>query len=377
MPFVDVIDDYTQGQTGTLTDSNGETVNYTVTDGAQTINQAFHGDNSAKIGGQGQDTVEVTFDRPVVGASITVQGSDSDEFYNILVDGVVVALDDLIASGDASFANVGTTASHTINADGTISGGNFRDGSIGQITFNIPVTSLGAVGAGSPSPGNFDGIEIGIDDTNFDVVCFTGGTMIATPTGPCPVEALRVGDTVQTLDGSAKPIRWIGSRKFAAATLARRENLRPVRITAGALGNGLPEQDLLVSRQHRVLVSSKVAARMFGVNDVLIAAIKLTALPGIYVDEAVTEVEYFHILFDAHEVVFAQGTPTESFYTGPEGMKSMPVASRGEILAIFPELAQPELSPNTACFVPSGKMQKQLVERHAKNQKPLLELFEL
>ena len=96
----------------------------------------------------------------------------------------------------------------------------------------------------------------------------------------------------------------------------KRSKLWPVRICVGALGNGLPERDLLVSRQHRMLVSSRIALRMFGQADVLIPAIRLTALPGIAIDTNVTEVEYFHILLANHEVVFAEGAATESLYTG-------------------------------------------------------------
>lgn len=374
MAFVDVINNYSLGATGTFS-ANGETVAYTVTDGAQTINVPNHGNSSARIPGQGQDSVVVTFDQPILGASVTFQGSDSNEFYNVIVNGAVVDLAALVASGDATFLNIGTVATHTINADGTISGGTNPDGSIGQIIFNIPVTSLGAVGARSPNTGNYDGVEIGLDDGVFNVVCFTKGTMIATPTGPCPIETLCVGALAQTLGAADKPIRWIGSRHFDRGVLERFENLRPVRITAGALGNGLPKRDLLVSRQHRVLVSSKVAARMFGVSDVLIAAIKLTELPGIYVDEEVTSVTYFHVLFDEHEIVFADGIPAESLYLGAEGLRAMPASSRNEVLVIFPELAHISVSPHTACLVPSGKKQKRLVERHARNQKPLLELY--
>lgn len=376
MAFVDVINDYSQDATGTLTDSNGDTVGYTVTDGAPTINRNNHGDDSARITARGTETVVVTFDDPVVGVTVVFQGSDDTEFYNVIVDGQIVDLAQMVADGEATFANIGVVDTHTLNTDGTISGGINTDGSIGQITFLIPVTSVGAVGAGGPSSGNFDGVEVGIDDTVFDVVCFAGGTMIATPAGPRAVEDLCPGDAVCTRNG-AEPIAWIGSRRFAPDVLDHRPHLRPVRITAGALGNGLPTQDLLVSRQHRVLVSSKVAARMFGVNDVLIAAIKLTDLPGIFVEEQAVAVTYFHILLDAHEVVFANGTPTESLFTGPEGIRSLPQVSRDEIFAIFPALAHRDDAQPTACLVPSGKLQKQLVARHAKNQKPLLELFDV
>lgn len=84
----------------------------------------------------------------------------------------------------------------------------------------------------------------------------------------------------------------------------------------------------MVSRQHRMLVRSKVAERMFGRPDALVSAIKLTALPGIYVDDQVEEVEYFHILFDQHEIVWAEGAPSESMFAGPEALKSIPAVAR-------------------------------------------------
>lgn len=374
MAFTDVINDYTQGATGTVTDINGLSVGYTVTDGATTINRANHGSNSARIRAQGQDTVTVTFDNPVVGGSVTFQGSDNVEFYNVIIDGVVVDLFALVASGDVTLVNAGTVATHTVNPDGTISGGQNSDGSIGQLIFNFPVTSFGVVGAGGPSAGNFDGVEIGVEATTFDVVCFTSGTTIMTNTGPRLIETLRVDDLVRTMDNGDQPIRWIGSRSFASNTLGQHANLRPVRITAGALGNGLPKEDLSVSRQHRILVSSKIVRRMFDVREVLIPAIKLTELPGIYVDESVTDVRYFHIMFDAHEIVFAQSIPSESFYGGPDALKTLSVESMAEIITIFPELTKQGYTQNFARTVPTGKKQKQLVQRHFKNQKAVLEL---
>ena len=205
--------------------------------------------------------------------------------------------------------------------------------------------------------------------------CFVLGTEIATPMGNIAVENLNEGYLICDVDHAPIPLRLAVRRCFSARDLEQNPQLLPVRISAGALGLGLPKRDLLVSRQHRMLVSSKVSERMFGTADVLIPAIKLTALPGIYVDESVQSVEYFHLVFDKHEVIFAEGAPTESLFTGPEALKSISADAREEIMTIFPDLQDGDYSPSPACFMPSGKDQKQLVARHAKNQKPLLELF--
>lgn len=205
------------------------------------------------------------------------------------------------------------------------------------------------------------------------ILCFARGALIDTAAGAVPVETLKVGDAIAVAKGGFERIKWICSTKLGAAALRRAPKLRPVRITAGALGGGLPNRDLLVSRQHRMLVQSKVAERMFGTQTALIAAIKLTALPGIFVDEAVEEVEYFHILFDSHEVIWAEGAPSESLYTGPEALKSVPAEAREELLGLFPELAVDGSVGPSAAFIPSGKSQQKLVERHVKNAKPIFE----
>jgi hypothetical protein len=375
MAFSDVINDYSLGATGTLTDADGQSVTYTVTDGAQTIDINNHGDDSAKIGAQGQDTVTVTFDEPVVGASVTFQGSNSDEFYQVMVDGEAVNLYDLIESGDVTFANVGSSSMHSISEDGTISGGYHTDGSIGNLVFNFPVTSIGVVGAGGPSSGNYDGIEVGIDSGVFNVVCFVNGTTILTSTGPEIIENLQVGDLLSTVNGTDKPIRWIGSRRITRSTLRKRKRLRPIRIAAGALGQGLPLKDLLVSHQHRILISSKIAKNMFGVADVLIPAIKLIDLPGIDIDNSSDEVTYFHVALDEHDVIFAQGAPAETLHLGLQGLKAMPTEAREELLSIFPEFS--DQLQELAEFVPTGRDQKKLVARHIKKERPLLEAFVL
>ncbi len=204
------------------------------------------------------------------------------------------------------------------------------------------------------------------------IPCLTSGTLILTSQGPLPVERLTVGDPIETLDGCRKDLRWIGRRRYTRPDLLRNENLYPVRVTAGALGNGLPERDLLVSRQHRLLVQSKISERMFNCAEVLIPAIKLTELPGVFVDYAIETVEYFHLLFERHEVIFAEGMPTESLFVGPEALKSISPEARAEIFRIFPEIGRSDYVSEPARFIPEPQKQRQLIARHLKNNRPLL-----
>ena len=208
------------------------------------------------------------------------------------------------------------------------------------------------------------------------ILCFTRGALIETPRGKKQVEDLKVGDAICVSSGGTKRIKWISSTKLGKAALARQPQNRPVRITAGALGNGLPHRDLLVSRQHRMLIDSKVAERMFGTCKALVSAIKLTALPGIYVDEDVEEVEYFHILFGEHQIIWAEGTLSESLFTGPEVLKSVPPSARAELEELFPEICSADYQAISAALIPSGKAQKELVARHLKNEKAMIATLE-
>ncbi len=159
--------------------------------------------------------------------------------------------------------------------------------------------------------------------------CFTPGALIAVPGGEVPIETLRPGDLVATRDHGPRPLRWIGRR-----TVAGTGDLAPVRIAAGAMGNRRP---LLVSPQHRMLVTGWRAELLFGEPEVLVAAVHLLARPGI-ARAPRAEVDYVHLLFDEHEIVLAEGAPSESFHPGSR-LLAGDRALLAEILAVFPELA--------------------------------------
>lgn len=215
-----------------------------------------------------------------------------------------------------------------------------------------------------------NGPNIDIDTV---VPCFTAGTSIRTPHGDRLVETLKVGDVVETLDNGPQTIRWIGERHLDSIDLAMNPRLRPIRIEAGALGNGLPNAALVVSPQHRMLVRSPIATRMFDSNEVFIPAKKLLDLPGVSVLSKTDAVTYLHLLFDRHEIVFAQDAPTESLFTGPEALKSVGKDALSEITQLFPEIAAGRHIPQAARLIPDkGRQMQKMVSRHIKNDKPLV-----
>ena len=237
------------------------------------------------------------------------------------------------------------------------------------VTYNIVAPTAGVQGSGGQfANGGVDSAEL----FNGAVDCFTRGTLIATDRGEIAIEDLRAGDMVLTVDAGYQPIRWIGSQKVSTPALEANPKLRPIRISAGAMGLNLPQQDLVVSRQHRMLVKSRISARMFDTPEVLVSAIKLCAMPGIYVDEDVTQVEYFHMLFDCHQVVYANGAQSESLFTGPQALKALPSEAREEIETLFPEICAPDFEPTAAREIPEGSRQKKLMERHVKSTNELL-----
>ncbi|TJZ88707.1 Hint domain-containing protein [Paracoccus gahaiensis] len=204
--------------------------------------------------------------------------------------------------------------------------------------------------------------------------CLVRGTLITTDLGDVPVEDLKSGCRVLTQDNGFQELVLTMSRVIDTNGLRKNEKLYPIRITAGALGSGFPKRDLVVSRQHRMAVNSNIVKRMFGSETALVAAIRLTEMPGIYIDNTVESVEYFHLVFKQHEVVFAEGAPTESFLMSLETKNILSKAQREEFASLFPEVDEIGYLGTPAHTIPSGRLQKQLIQRHLKNEKNILSL---
>lgn len=170
------------------------------------------------------------------------------------------------------------------------------------------------------------------------VICFTPGTRISTPNGLAPVETLREGDYVQTRDSGAQEIVWVGQRRITGARMFVRPSLRPIRINAGALGIERPDQSLLVSPEHRMLVRGPAAQALFNTNEVLVSADRLVNGKTIHVDLNVREVTYIHLLLANHNVIWANGVETESFHPANAQLSELSTTDRLRLLAKFPDL---------------------------------------
>ncbi|MDA5557197.1 Hint domain-containing protein [Shimia sp. MMG029] len=176
------------------------------------------------------------------------------------------------------------------------------------------------------------------NDTHGGVICFTPGTRIATPMGPRLIEELREGDYVQTRDNGAQAVQWIGSRRMTGARLFAMPHLRPIRIRPGALGVERPDQELLVSPEHRMLLRGRAAQALFNVPEVLVAARDLVNGRTVAVDAALREVTYVHLLLPSHEVIWANGVETESFHPASAAMDSLAPDDRARLRAHLPDL---------------------------------------
>jgi hypothetical protein len=142
----------------------------------------------------------------------------------------------------------------------------------------------------------------GTGGTDVNVACFCRGTLIWTERGEVAVEDLAIGDEVVILSGEARPIKWIGHRAYDGRFVTGNRAVLPIRIEAGALDEGVPTRDLLVSPEHALYIDGVLVPAGLLVNGATIRQV-----------ERIDRLEYFHIELDSHEVILAEGAPAESF----------------------------------------------------------------
>ncbi len=163
------------------------------------------------------------------------------------------------------------------------------------------------------------------------IPCFTAGTMILTPRGEVPVQHLRPGDTVVTMDNGIQPVVWTAQRQIGMLDLMAAPRLLPVRLTPAFTGS---DRQLLVSPQHGLLVRHQGA-------EALARAAHLARLNGgqARVAKGAMAVTYVHLMFAHHQIIWSNGVPSESFYPGSWGLAMLDEAALLALIRAFPGVA--------------------------------------
>ncbi|MGR3614597.1 MAG: Hint domain-containing protein [Paracoccaceae bacterium] len=301
----------------------GETINVTVsgegaTSGAGTI---------AKTGDGSTDTLE--------NIETVIAGEDAAEADSIVVNGLIdymqiSGLDDNAvgiftpswgSSGPIAFGgsgqptlgeilsfsyDPGTGPVHPVGTFEITSGD--ESGTVGDITFQ-----------------NFENIE-------FSTVCFAPGTLIDTPAGLRKIEDLTAGDFVITAEGTQTQIRW---NHASDTPIDGQDDDYPILIKAGALGRGMPENDLIVSPQHRILVGEHGQLEDCFDTPALVAAKALAGLNGIRQMRGKSDMMWWHFACDTHEVIRANGALAETLLIGEMVLNGLPWSHRIKVHKLF------------------------------------------
>ncbi|MEP1554871.1 MAG: Hint domain-containing protein [Paraglaciecola sp.] len=201
------------------------------------------------------------------------------------------------------------------NSDGTTAVG---DSVYGQFVGNMTLIGTSPNGIIAQSSGNFYlftdstysfGQSIPVDTSSPYTYCFLAGTQINTPEGECSVEEIAIGDKVLAADGRMLTVRWMGHETIYNG-IGASVHKAPVKISTGAMGNGLPHSDLYVSNAHAFLIDGHLVIASALINGDTITSVPFAELPEQYT--------YWHIETDAHELVVANGVAAETLSGAPE-----------------------------------------------------------
>jgi autotransporter-associated beta strand protein len=183
---------------------------------------------------------------------------------------------------------------------------------------------------------NYDGTFRLIQDagggTEVVPICYVRGTNILTPTGNVQVESLKIGDLLVTRFGGIRPVKWIGRQSYDVRMLRNSPEKCPVRIRAGALADGMPARDLLVSPGHAILVENTLVLASHLANGVTVLHEQITADIG--------KLDYYQIEFATHDCVIAEGAWAESYADAP-GLRAQ-FQNAADFYARYPDDAPPE-----------------------------------
>ncbi len=331
---------YTGDEAGRITDGS-DTITFSEIEGLDLTDQADFVDGSADSAGLsidaggGDDTIKMGS-----GGDLVTGGAGYDQIVLTTSGGMDTIADFDIGDDDAnSFFNDQLDVSE-------LTGGTGPFGAIR--TSDVTVSDDGIGNALLTFPGGEKLVLSGVAPTEIDthaklfaagIPCFTPDVMIATKRGAVPAGEIKVGDLLQTADNGYQPVIWVGTRALSAAELALRPHLRPYCLAPNGLLS--PERPMWVSPQHRFMVHSRTFERDLPFGESFLSAKLLSQIDDkcrqrTSVPHGVT---YVHLMTEQHEVVFAEGIATETFWPGPEAIRGLSSDNMRELFELFPELS--------------------------------------
>ena len=323
---------------GTANGNNTTTASLTIATGGGLENDGTIATMAAPFVGYATET----FSSAITGVG-TIDLTNNADFGSTVAAGQTIALQtgafytvtlDAVTSGTPNAVQakitglVGNNASllldhlaFTSTMVGTVANGvlTIKDGSTTDAVFDTPDLA------------NFSRVTLSADGTGTAVTvaapCYCPGTRIMTAAGEVPVETLAIGDWLVTASGEHRAVRWIGRRSYGGRFVAANPNLQPVRFRAGSLGGGLPRRDLLVSPEHAMFI-----------DGILVPARCLLNGAGIVRERGLDQVVYIHVELDTHDVLLAEGAPSESFMDDDSRFLFHNAA---EFATLYPDAAAP------------------------------------
>ena len=227
-------------------------------------------------------------------------GSGVDVSANLNING--------FRTGDVIGLGTSSVKAGTLSYNATTNILSFQDSSNGNALVNLHIVPTGTLTYTTASFAEMTGVGDFVQDqsivTTSAVACYVRGTRILTVRGEVPIEELQIGDLVATFAGRGaplRPIRWLGHRRLALRRHPDPVNTHPIHFRVGALSEGVPHRDLLVSPNHRMRV-----------GNTLVTAVELVNGASI-VQESPDEIEYWHIELDGHDLVLAEGVQAETY----------------------------------------------------------------
>jgi hypothetical protein len=166
-----------------------------------------------------------------------------------------------------------------------------------------------------------------------------GNANVRTPCGARHVANLRPGDLVVTRDRGLRPVRLVWSRTVTEADMAADPSLAPVCLRPRAIGPMMPQRDLHVAGDHRLLIPGYRLADRPDTAAALIPAREIAGTSdAAFVDRARGDMTFYNLVFDSHEVFTANGLPVESFHITDDTLAVVPQGALERLQELLPVL---------------------------------------